>query len=140
MGNEIEYRRLQQTWQGPCFQITRNSEPSQVNRKKDKMNKMKYLATLLIGIAGLGFQQAQAATFDFQNSMHWSTNDTYLIGTVIPGLTGNGGQAARDAAMTNTLLNMAAPFRRELGRHERPFVFAHYVGYHWLSGRDGCRR
>ena len=80
-----------------------------MNRKKDKMNKMKYLATLLIGIAGLGFQQAQAATLDFQNSMHWSTNDTYLIGTVIPGLTGNGGQAARDAAMTNTLLNMATP-------------------------------
>ena len=71
------------------------------------MNKMKYLAAVLIGIAGLGFQQAQAATFDFQNSMHWSTNDQYLVGTVIPGLTGNGGQAARDAAMTNTLLGMA---------------------------------
>ena len=70
---------------------------------------MKYLAAVLIGIAGLGFQQAQAATLDLQNSMHWSTNDNYLIGTVIPGLTGSGGQAARDAAMTNTLLGMATP-------------------------------
>jgi VPDSG-CTERM motif len=73
------------------------------------MNKMKYLAAVLIGIAGLGFQQAQATTLDLQNSMHWSTNDDYLIGTVIPGLTGGGGQAARDAAMTNTLLGMATP-------------------------------
>ena len=72
------------------------------------MNKMKYLAAVLIGIAGLGFQQAQAASFDFQNSMHWSTNDDYLIGTVIPGLTGNGGEAARGALMTNNLLAMAA--------------------------------
>jgi hypothetical protein len=69
------------------------------------MNKIKYLATLLIGIAGLGFQQARATTLDFQNSMHWSTNDDYLIGTVIPGILGSG-QAARDAAMTNTLLGM----------------------------------
>jgi hypothetical protein len=73
------------------------------------MNKMKYLAAVLIAVAGLGFQQAQATTLDLQNSMHWSTNDDYLIGTVIPGLTGSGGQAARDAAMTNTLLGMATP-------------------------------
>jgi VPDSG-CTERM motif len=72
------------------------------------MNKMKYLAALLIGVAGLGLQQAQATSLDLQNNMHWSTNDPYLIGTVIPG-TLNGGQAVRDAAMTNTLLGMAAP-------------------------------
>ena len=71
------------------------------------MNKFKYLATLLIGIAGLAFQQAKATTLDFSNSMHWSTNDANLIGTVIPGLQGNGGQANRDALMTNTLLGMA---------------------------------
>ena len=71
------------------------------------MNKIKYLAALLVGIAGVGLQQANATTFDLQNSMHWSTNDQYLIGTVIPGLQGNGGQAARDAQMTNTLLGMA---------------------------------
>lgn len=75
------------------------------------MNKMKYLAAMLIAVAGLGFQQAQATTLDLQNSMHWSTNDQYLIGTVIPGIQGQGGQgqAERDAAMTNTLLGMATP-------------------------------
>jgi hypothetical protein len=71
------------------------------------MNKIKYLGALLIGIAGLGLQQAKATTLDLQNSMHWSTNDSYLIGTVIPTLEGNGGQAQRDADMTNTLLNMS---------------------------------
>lgn len=71
------------------------------------MNKMKYLAALLIGVAALGFQQAQATSLNLENNMHWSTNDAYLLGTVIPGLNGNGGQAARDAAMTNTLLGMA---------------------------------
>ena len=73
------------------------------------MNKIKYLAALLIGVAGLGLQQAQATTLNLENQMHWSTNDPYLIGTVVPGLNANGGQAARDAAMTNTLLGMATP-------------------------------
>jgi hypothetical protein len=72
------------------------------------MNKMKYLAAVLIGVAGLGLQQAQATTLNLQNQMHWSTNDPYLIGTVIPGTLG-GGQAVRDAAMTNNLLSMATP-------------------------------
>jgi hypothetical protein len=72
------------------------------------MNKIKYLTAVLIGIAGLGLQQAQATILDLQNSMHWSTNDAYLIGTVIPGSLSPPGQAARDAAMTNTLLGMAA--------------------------------
>jgi len=70
------------------------------------MNKIKYLTALLIGIAGLGLQQAQATVYDLSNSMHWSTNDTYLIGTVIPTTLGGGGQAQRDADMTNTLLGM----------------------------------
>ena len=72
------------------------------------MIKMKYLAALLIGVAGLGLQQAQATTLNLEDQMHWSNNDPYLIGTVIPG-TLNGGQAVRDAAMTNTLLGMATP-------------------------------
>jgi hypothetical protein len=70
------------------------------------MNKIKYLTALLIGIAGLGFQQAQATVYDLSNSMHWSNNDTYLIGTVIPTTLGGGGQAQRDADMTNVLLGM----------------------------------
>jgi hypothetical protein len=78
------------------------------SKRTNNMNKIKYIAAVLIGIAGLGFQQAQATTLDFQNSMHWSTNDTYLIGTVIPGLVANGGETARAALMTNNLLAMAA--------------------------------
>lgn len=92
---------------GLAFRITRSSKTT--NRKTHEMNKIKYLTALLIGIACLGFQQAQATVYDLSNSMHWSTNDTYLIGTVIPTITGVGGQgqAERDAAMTNTLLGMA---------------------------------
>ena len=72
------------------------------------MNKIKYFAALLIAVTGLGLQQAHATQLNLQNQMHWSTNDPYLIGTVIPGLNGQGGgQAVRDAAMTNTLLGMA---------------------------------
>ena len=50
--------------------------------------------------------------------MHWSTNDSSLIGTVIPTIKDQGGpgQAARDTAMTNVLLGMSqAPSKRELG-------------------------
>ena len=72
------------------------------------MNRIKYFAALLIGVAGLGLQQAQATTLDLSNHMHWSTNDSSLIGTVIPTITGQGGQgqADRDTAMTNVLLGM----------------------------------
>jgi hypothetical protein len=73
------------------------------------MKKLKYIAPILIAVACFGFQQAQATTLDLQNSMHWTTNDSYLIGTVIPGAKDPPGQAARDAAMANTLLGMATP-------------------------------
>jgi hypothetical protein len=74
------------------------------NRNGDKLNKIKYVAVLLIGVACVGLQQARAISLEDQ--MHWSTNDPYLIGTVIPGAK-DGGQAQRDAAMTSTLLGMA---------------------------------
>jgi len=67
-------------WQGSCYLSFATGE--------NIMKKIKYLAALLIGIAGLGLQQTQATIYDFQNSMHWSTNDTYLVGTVIPGTLG----------------------------------------------------
>src|SRR5262245_19800587 len=85
--------------------VNRTSNPTKIYTN---MNKLKYLAAILVGIAGLGLQQANAATLDLSDSMHWSTNDANLIGTVIPGLQGQGGgQAVRDAAMTDTLLGMA---------------------------------
>ena len=36
-----------------------------------------------------------------------SPGSLYLLGTVIPGIQGNGGQAERDAAMTNALIGMS---------------------------------
>ena len=72
------------------------------------MNKIKYLAAALVAVAGLGFQPAKATELDLTNHMHWSLNDQYLIGTVIPG-DNTGGQAVRDAAMVNVLLGMGTP-------------------------------
>ena len=73
------------------------------------MNKLKYIAPILIAVACFGLQQAQATTLDLSNHMHWSTNDSSLIGTVIPTIKGQGGQgqAVRDTAMTNVLLGMS---------------------------------
>src|SRR5215813_9041598 len=71
------------------------------------MKKLKYIAPILIALACFGLQQAQATTYDWESSMHWTANDTYLIGTVIPGENG-GGQAQRDADMVNTLRGMGA--------------------------------
>jgi VPDSG-CTERM motif len=69
--------------------------------------KIKYLAAVLISLAGLSLtQRADAAPLE----MSWSTNSPYLVGTVVPGVQGQfGGQAERDAYMTNNLLAMAAP-------------------------------
>ena len=73
------------------------------------MNKLKYLGAILIGIAGL-CPGARAATYLGEQTAGYaahytSTSDTYLVGTVIPGLQGQyGGQVARDVAMTNSLL------------------------------------
>ncbi len=72
------------------------------------MKKFKYIAPILIAVACFGLQQAQATSLDLSDHMHWSNNDSNLIGTVIPGITGQGGngQADRDALMTNVLLGM----------------------------------
>jgi hypothetical protein len=55
--DETKYR----TWQGACFIRTLNRKP--VNQTKI-MNKMKYLAAVLIAVSGLGLQQAQAHLLD----------------------------------------------------------------------------
>jgi len=73
------------------------------------MNKLKYLAAILIGIAGL-CPGARADTYLGEGTpgyaAHYTpTTDTYLVGTVIPGQLSPPGQVARDVAMTNYLLN-----------------------------------
>jgi VPDSG-CTERM motif len=57
-------------------------------------------ASAVFGLVSLASQRADAVL-----GTSWSTNSQYLLGTVVPG-TLNGGQAARDAYMTNVLLGM----------------------------------
>jgi hypothetical protein len=81
------------------------------------MNKLKYIAAVLIAVAGLG-STAQAVTTlgDGTYAARYTLpSSPHLLGTVIPGLLGqSGGQAVRDALMTNNLIPMA------LGAHMGP--------------------
>jgi VPDSG-CTERM motif len=58
-------------------------------------------ASVAFGLLSLATQRADAVL-----QMSYTTDSQYLVGTVLPGLEGNGGQAQRDADMTNTLLGM----------------------------------
>jgi hypothetical protein len=69
--------------------------------------KIKYLAVALIALAGLGLaQRGDAAPLGMTYNDGTNNSSQYLVGTVIPGLQANGGQAERDALMTNNLLAM----------------------------------
>ena len=67
--------------------------------------KLKYLAVALITLAGLGFTQSANAILEMTYNDGTGHSSQYLLGTVIPG-TQSGGQAQRDADMTNALLAM----------------------------------
>jgi len=67
--------------------------------------KIKYLAVALITLAGLGFTQRANAILEMTYNDGSNNSSQYLLGTVIPGIQ-HGGQADRDAAMTNQLLSM----------------------------------
>jgi VPDSG-CTERM motif len=76
--------------------------------KRINIMKIKYLAAVLIGLAGLGLtQRADAAPLEMTYNGGTNNSSQYLLGTVLPGTQGGGGQAARDAAMTNQILSMA---------------------------------
>jgi hypothetical protein len=68
--------------------------------------KIKYLAAAaLITLAGLGLaQRGDAAPLGMTYNNGSGNSSQYLLGTVIPGTQGGGGQAERDATMTNALL------------------------------------
>ena len=66
--------------------------------------KIKYLAVALITLAGLGLTQRANAILEMTYNDGTNHSSQYLLGTVIPGTQGNGGQAQRDADMTNALL------------------------------------
>src|SRR5438874_11847917 len=65
--------------------------------------KIKYLAVALIALAGLGFTQRADAILEMTYNDGAGNSSQYLLGTVLPGVQA-GGQAQRDAAMTNQLL------------------------------------
>ena len=67
--------------------------------------KIKYLAAALIALVGLGLTQRADAILEMTYNDGASHSSQYLLGTVIPG-TQSGGQAERDAAITNSLLAM----------------------------------
>src|SRR5882724_10571016 len=62
-------------------------------------------ASVVFGLLSLATQRADAITTG-PLEMSYTSDSPYLLGTVIPGAQ-TGGQAERDAAMTNTLLGMA---------------------------------
>jgi hypothetical protein len=66
--------------------------------------KIKYLAAALISLAGLGLTQRADAILEMTYNNGSGGSSQYLLGTVIPGTQGGGGQAQRDATMTNALL------------------------------------
>jgi len=68
--------------------------------------KIKYLAAALIALAGLGFTQRADAILEMTYNDGTNHSSQYLVGTVLPGTQGGGGQAQRDADMTNQLLSM----------------------------------
>jgi hypothetical protein len=76
-------------WQGACFslQLTVDRNKHQSTRiQPDNMKKLKYLAAILIGIAGFGLQQAKA---DFHSTLNVGPNNTTgNFGTVTVSLSG----------------------------------------------------
>ena len=77
-------------------------------------------ASVVFGLLSLATQGAHAITTG-PLAMSYASNSPYLLGTVVPGLQGNGGQAARDAAMTNTLLGMGFHTQGRIPSPNGPF-------------------
>jgi hypothetical protein len=71
--------------------------------------KIKYLAAVLISLAGLSLTQRADAILEMTYNNGSGGSSQYLLGTVIPGTQGGGGQAQRDADMTNALLAIGSP-------------------------------
>jgi hypothetical protein len=67
--------------------------------------KVKYLAAVLVALGGLSLAQRSDAILEMTYNDGTGHSSQYVLGTVIPG-TQSGGQAQRDADMTNALLAM----------------------------------
>jgi hypothetical protein len=71
-------------------------------------NLTKWLAaSAVFGLVSLAADRADSVPLEMRYNDGTGHSSPYLVGTVVPGLQGNGGQAARDASMTNTLRGMA---------------------------------
>jgi len=72
-------------------------------------NIIKWLAApAVLGLLSLATAQADTTLGDSTYAAKYTApSSNFLLGTVIPGIEGNGGQAARDATMTNTLIGMS---------------------------------
>jgi hypothetical protein len=55
---EAKNIKLSKPWQGSCSSPRESQQP--LTNRKNNMNKLKYIAAMLIAVAGLGLQQAQA--------------------------------------------------------------------------------
>jgi len=67
--------------------------------------KIKYLAAVLISLAGLSLTQRADAILEMTYNNGSNSSSANLFGTVVPG-TQSGGQVDRDVLMTNQLLSM----------------------------------
>src|SRR6266481_1433974 len=84
--------------------------------------KIKFLAGALIAFAGLGLTQRADAIMETTYNDGTNHSSQYLVGTVIPG-TQSGGQAQRDANMTNALLALGLGGQTTIngGKYSRSF-------------------
>ena len=97
-------------------------------------NLTKWLAmSAIFGLLSLASQRADAVL-----EMSYTGNSQYLIGTVVPGLQGqSGGQAVRDAAMTNTLIGMAFGAQSGLGTSASPLYSRSFNNFGSLPAANG---
>jgi hypothetical protein len=80
-------------------------------------------ASVVFGLLSLASQRADAVL----EMQYTAPSSPYLVGTVVPGLQGNGGQAARDALMTNTLVGMTTlGSQKGLGTSANPLYSRSY--------------
>ena len=94
MNTEIWYREFSRVGKALALSLFDNSN----------IMKIKYLSVALIILAGLGLaQRGDAAPLEMTYNDGTGHSSQYLVGTVIPGVQ-SGGQAQRDANMTNALL------------------------------------
>jgi hypothetical protein len=98
-------------------------------------NVTKWLAaSAVFSLLCLASQRADAVL-----QMSYTGNSQYLLGTVVPGLQGqSGGQAVRDAAMTNSLIGMALGNQTGAGTTASPLYSRSFNNFGSLPPANGA--